>query len=264
VRSDVKVIFLGDIVDRNPYDLQNLAFIVAFWILFPDNVFIVRGNHEDASVCSRYGFSEHLYQKAGSKDVFNPVWNLIIDFFSRLPLGFLFQSGSKRCVIFHGGFPFNEEHFKVWQLEEAEKYLNCFQKEHFDMDPLSQSILWADPDPTLSSGVAPTPQSGRPRFSEDAFLSFMNQNGINCMIRGHSKWDEGYKLFFDNRLISIFSTSTYDGQHIGDAKFLRLTPDITLPEIEDEESGKGKGILSINQSFLQAQLKKYYNVNCEM
>ena len=67
VRSDIKVIWLGDTIDRNPYDLQNLAFIVAFWILFPQNVFLIRGNREDASVCSRYGFSEHLYQKSGSK-----------------------------------------------------------------------------------------------------------------------------------------------------------------------------------------------------
>ena len=64
-------------------------------------------------------------------------------------------------IVFHGGFPFNEEHFKVWNLEEAEKYLNCFQTEHFDMDPLSQAILWADPDPDLSEGVAPNPMSGR-------------------------------------------------------------------------------------------------------
>ena len=42
VRSDIKVIWLGDTIDRNPYDLQNLAFIVAFWILFPQNVFLIR------------------------------------------------------------------------------------------------------------------------------------------------------------------------------------------------------------------------------
>ena len=84
VTNRVKIIWIGDIVDRNPYDLQNLTLILCFWILFPDNVYILRGNHEDSSVYSRYGFSQHLYDKVGSKPVFQPLWDLIIKFFSRL------------------------------------------------------------------------------------------------------------------------------------------------------------------------------------
>ncbi len=92
--------------------------------------------------------------KIGITEKFNPIWASAIQFFSKLPLGFLTEVGSKRVIVFHGGFPFNEEHFKVWNLEEAEKYLNCFQTEHFDMNPLSQAILWANPDPDLSEGCS--------------------------------------------------------------------------------------------------------------
>ena len=36
--------------------------------------------------------------------------------------------------------------------------------------------------------------SGRPRFSEAAFLAFMDENHLDCMIRGHSKWEEGVQI----------------------------------------------------------------------
>lgn len=258
VRSDVKVVWIGDIVDRNPYDLQNLALIMSFWILFPDNVFILRGNHEDPSVCSRYGFSEHLYQKSGSKTTFNPIWDLIIQFFSRLPIGMLCQIGEKRVGVFHGGFPFDPENFKVWAIEEVEPLLNCFKPEYFDMDPMSVSILWADPDPTLSEGVAPNPRTGRPRYSEAAITAFMDKNHLSCIIRGHSKWDDGYRLFFGNRVVSLFSTSTYDNKPIGQAKFLRLQPSTQLIELGEEEPNLGKGVLSISAPFLARQLEFYY------
>ena len=39
-------------------------------------------------------------------------------------------------------------------------------------------------------------------------------------------------------------------------------PETQLNEIEDEESHRGKGILSIKPAFLQAQLRTYYNINC--
>lgn len=258
VRSNVKVIWIGDMVDRNPYDFQNLALILSFWILFPENVFIIRGNHEDTSVCSRYGFSNNIFAKVGSKELFNPVWDLVGKFFSMLPIGMISQVGDKRILVFHGGFPFDPENFKVWKLEEVEPLLNNFKAEYFDMDVLSQSILWADPDPTLPQGVLPNPRSGRPRFSEEAFLQFAKLNQIDCMIRGHSKWDNGYKLIFENRIISLFSTSTYDSQPIGTAKFLRIFPTTYIQEIEDEQKGIGKGILAVDAQFLQEQFYKYY------
>jgi predicted phosphodiesterase len=258
VRAEMKIIWIGDYIDRNPLDFQNLALILSFWILFPENVFLLRGNHEDGSVCSRYGFSEHLYIKAGSREVFLPIWEKLLKFFSMLPLGIVSLIGSKKVCVFHGGFPFDLENFRIWKIIEIEPLLNCFQKEHFDMDPNSQAILWADPDEFLPSGVQPNPRSGRPRYSKDALTQFLDSNQFDCMIRGHSKWDNGYKLFFDNRLISLFSTSKYDNKPIGQAKFLRLTPDFQINEIEDELTKKGKGILTIEAEFLQEAFEKYY------
>ncbi|MCF2140009.1 MAG: serine/threonine protein phosphatase [Candidatus Lokiarchaeota archaeon] len=258
VNPKVKVIWIGDIVDRNPYDLQNLAFILSFWILFPDNVFILRGNHEDSSVCSRYGFSQHLFEKAQSRERFEMIWKLITDFFSKLPLGLIFRSGNKQGLVVHGGIPFDVSNYAPIRIDEIESNLNCYQLEHFDMDVYSQTILWSDPDPELKEMVAPTPRTGRPRFSEQAFRDFMELNGFNLFIRGHQKFSEGYHLFWDNRLISLFSTSTYDGKKIGNARFLRLLPETSISEIGPEEEQR-KGIVWVNKEFLEHQLMQYYH-----
>ena len=261
VRSDVKVVFIGDYVDRNPWDLQSLAFIIAFWLMFPENVFLLRGNHEDSSVCSRYGFSQHLYEKAGSKSRFNPVWDQANDFFSKLPIGMKAKVGDKNIVIFHGGIPFDHNNYQPVNLSDLEPHLDPFHKEHFDVDIYTQTILWADPDiqNQLQGEVAPTPRTGRPRFSRKAFEDFMALNQFDLLIRGHQKFPEGYRVLWDNHLISLFSTSTYDGRPIGQAKFFRLTPETSVADIGDEMTGEGKGILTIHPQFLAAQMEHYYH-----
>ncbi|MHA1648530.1 MAG: metallophosphoesterase family protein [Promethearchaeota archaeon] len=260
----IKIVFLGDYVDRNPFDLQNLAFIISFWLLFHENVFILRGNHEDSSVCSRYGFSQHLFEKSGSKDRFTPIWDSVNTLFSKLPVGISCLIGEKRILALHGGFPFDVNQGKDYtpiNLELIEPQLNCFQEEHFEMDKYSQTILWADPDPDNlpDGGVAPSPRTGRPRFSQQAFQSFMDLNKFDILIRAHQKFTLGYKLLWQNRLISLFSTSTYDGKLIGKAKFLRLQPKIKRFEIGDEEIGEGFGILAVDPEFLEKQLHQYYH-----
>ncbi len=262
VNSHVKIVWIGDFVDRNPHDLQNLALIMSFWMMFRDNVFLLRGNHEAGDVCSRYGFSNNLYESAGSsKKDFNPVWEDVTDFFSKLPLGFYCRVGDKNVFACHGGIPFDVDDYKPLKLSEIEGTLNCFQKETFDMDPISQAMLWSDPDPYMldeEGDVAPTPRTGRPRFSEHAFHQFMKINNLDVLIRGHQKWKTGYKLLFDNNLVSLFSTSTYDSRKIGEAKFFRLRPDMRIENFGDEQLNLGEGILNIDQKFLDTQFNKYY------
>ena len=252
---DVKIVFIGDFVDRGLHDLHNLLLIMTFNLKFPENVLLLRGNHEAMDVCSRYGFSNNIYNAAKEdKSIFTPIWEDVIELFSKFPLGYVSTIGQKKILALHGGIPFDPNNFQAHKLEDIEKSLNCYKQENYDMDELSQSILWSDPDPNLQSGVAPTPRTGRPRFSEDAFNQFMAINNYDILIRAHQKWSNGYKLFFNNRLVSLFSTSTYDGRTIGEAKFLEMKPDSIIQKLGDEQLGLGKGILNVDAEFLDQKL----------
>lgn len=261
VHPYTKVVWLGDIVDRNPLDLENLAFILSFWLLFPENVFIIRGNHEDSSVCSRYGFSQHLFERIGDRAKFEQLWEKINTFFMKIPLGIRTNVGDKAIIGFHGGIPFEVNNYHPYNLETYGAELDCFHKEHFDMDAYSQSVLWADPDPNLADEqrVAPSPRTGRPRFSKFALQEFLDLNQFDCLIRGHQKFPSGYNLLWKNSCISLFSTSTYDDRKIGQAKFLHLRPKTRLNAIEDVYQGLGEGILEVDPEFLEFYLKKTYH-----
>jgi hypothetical protein len=48
-------LFLGDYVDRGKQSLETICLLLSFKIKFPENFFILRGNHECASINRIYG-----------------------------------------------------------------------------------------------------------------------------------------------------------------------------------------------------------------
>jgi serine/threonine-protein phosphatase PP1 catalytic subunit len=53
---DANYLFLGDYVDRGKQGLETICLMLAFKIKYPENFFLLRGNHESASINRIYGF----------------------------------------------------------------------------------------------------------------------------------------------------------------------------------------------------------------
>lgn len=65
LQDGIKMIFLGDYVDRGQYGLEVLYTMMRLANANPDGVMAVRGNHEDIDLQSYYGFKDEIEAKFG-------------------------------------------------------------------------------------------------------------------------------------------------------------------------------------------------------
>lgn len=242
-----KLIFVGDYVDRNPYDLENLTLIVAFYLLCPNNVVLIRGNHEDRLINENYGFIDNLLRVFWDKGEI--LYDEIIKFFIHLPIAHISQIHKNnqlaRVLTVHGGIPIDPLNFMdPIILTEIESQLDCEKPDSNQMDPLTVSILWSDPDEMIKEGILTGDHfNGRMQFGRKVFDAFMNANNLHLLVRGHQKWNEGCRIFFDGKLYSLFSTASYDGKIRFNPKILRL------------EFGKTPKLIGITEEELQQELQ---------
>uniref|UniRef100_A0A8B9NGX0 Serine/threonine-protein phosphatase with EF-hands n=1 Tax=Accipiter nisus TaxID=211598 RepID=A0A8B9NGX0_9AVES len=91
-------VFNGDFVDRGKQSLEILIVLFTFLLIYPKEVHLNRGNHEDHMVNLRYGFTKEVMQKykVHGKKILKMIQNV----FCWLPLATLID---QKVLIIHGG-----------------------------------------------------------------------------------------------------------------------------------------------------------------
>ena len=68
-RKNWYIVFLGDIVDRGPDQIQCLLIALSLVNIFPNNAVYLRGNHECMSMHNKYGFNAACLQADPTESV---------------------------------------------------------------------------------------------------------------------------------------------------------------------------------------------------
>lgn len=189
--KDAFFVFLGDYADRGPHQIETVNLVMSLAIEYPNRVVMLRGNHESRSVASVYGFGDVVTRRFGT-----PLFDTYCRMFAVLPFVGLSKTGVFAC---HGGVPEG-----VRELED----IQSIDRRHEDfVDPVLWQLVWNDPTESQMR-FAPSLRGGNSKyFGRIAFDEFAESLAINRFIRAHEVYPEGFKEFFNGRLVSIFSTS---------------------------------------------------------
>ena len=200
-------IFLGDYVDRGDHSIEVLCRLFKLKLDNPDDVILLRGNHETAGTNAYYGLYDDL-----DKD--DKLFTLVNRTFEKMPIAAvlsiksLLRTSHVFCV--HGGIG---EPVTLDQIKKEDCY----------------PYLWNDPQE--EKGLEESPERyGAKVFGPDICEKFRISNAIDMIIRAHSELKNGYKWWFYGRLLSLFSTPDYsvldDDELIGEKlSSLFSTPD---------------------------------------
>ncbi|MHA1490823.1 MAG: metallophosphoesterase [Promethearchaeota archaeon] len=195
------VIFLGDLVDRGPAQLECLFVVLSLKVLFPNRYYLLKGNHETLEMNKYYGFYQEFIERYPAQNTFNEILTL----YDAIPICAIIN---ETILCLHGGIPED--------LEVLNK-LRSLKRENIDNDILKSitsgifQIMWNDPKSEIKGFSESYRGEGIKFFGRDVFDKFMKTNNLKYLIRAHECFPEGYKWFFNDRLLSIFSSANYRG-----------------------------------------------------
>ncbi|KAK9057273.1 hypothetical protein SSX86_022108 [Deinandra increscens subsp. villosa] len=200
--SYIDYLFLGDYVDRGQHSLETITLLLALKIQYPENVHLIRGNHEAADINALFGFRLECIERMGENDGIW-AWTRFNQLFNHLPLAALIE---KKIICMHGGI--GRSIHLVEQIEKIERPITMDAGSLVLMD-----LLWSDPTENDSvEGLRPNARGpGLVTFGPDRVTDFCKRNKLQLIIRAHECVMDGFERFAQGQLITLFSATNYCG-----------------------------------------------------
>eukprot|EP01088_Endostelium_zonatum_P000288 TRINITY_DN104_c0_g2_i1.p1 TRINITY_DN104_c0_g2~~TRINITY_DN104_c0_g2_i1.p1 ORF type:complete len:305 (+),score=58.40 TRINITY_DN104_c0_g2_i1:186-1100(+) len=192
---DANYLFLGDYVDRGKQSLETICLLFAYKIKYPENFFILRGNHECASINRIYGFYDDCKRRYSVK-----IWKTFTECFNCLPVAAIID---EKIFCMHGGLSPD--------LKTMEQIRRIVRPTDVSDQGLLCDLLWADPDKDVR-GWAQNERGVSHVFGQDVVSEFLKKHDLDLICRAHQVVEEGYEFFAKRQLVTIFSAPNYCGE----------------------------------------------------
>lgn len=188
-------LFLGDYVDRGKQSIETICLLMCFKIKNPENFFLLRGNHECASINRMYGFFDECKRRYSVK-----LWKVFSDCFNCLPVAAIIDDKIFCC---HGGLSPD--------LDSMDQIRQLNRPTDVPDQGVMCDLLWADPSEEVV-GWGENERGVSFTFGKDVLQRFLIKFGFDLMVRAHQVVEDGYEFFGQRQLVTIFSAPNYCGE----------------------------------------------------
>lgn len=187
-------LFLGDYVDRGKQSLETILLLFCYKLKFPENFFILRGNHECANVTRVYGFYDECKRRCNIK-----VWKTFVDTFNCLPIASI-VAGKIFCV--HGGLSPSLSH-----MDDIRQIARPTDVPDYG---LLNDLLWSDPA-DMEADWESNERGVSYCFGKKVIMDFLARHDFDLVCRAHMVVEDGYEFFSDRVLVTVFSAPNVSG-----------------------------------------------------
>jgi protein phosphatase len=190
-RKDATLIFLGDYGDRGAYSAEVYYMILKLKLAFPEQVILLRGNHEgpedllasphDLPLQFQYRFREKWATAyAKTRELFAYLYNVVLV--------------EEHYLMVHGGLS-----PKIDGMQDLARAHMTHPGREFLED-----LLWSDPNDVIQD-VSPSPRGAGKLFGKSVTERVLEKLNAKILIRGHEPCEKGFKINHDGKVLTLFS-----------------------------------------------------------
>lgn len=224
----------GDLVDRGSWSIEVILTAFALKWLFPERMFINRGNHEAKEMNRTYGFEGEAKHKHGEQ-----TYKLFAHTFTTLPLATLVSAtqppakkqdvilspdGFKRYFVTHGGL-FSKDGITLDEIRAIKRI-----GRQPGTEGLMCELLWTDPQE--EPGWGPSKRGVGIAFGPDVTRRWCDLNKVAGIMRSHEVRQDGYAVEHNGLCTTVFSAPNYVDQGGNKGAFIRIDAEGTQKYIQ--------------------------------
>jgi len=219
---------LGDYVDRGQQSIETICLLLAFKVKYPENFFLLRGNHECSSINRLYGFYDECKRRYSFK-----IWKMFGDCFNCLPVAAIIDD---KIMCMHGGLSPD--------LTNLEQVTRIMRPTEIPDEGLLCDLVWSDPDNDMN-GWAENERGVSFTFGTDVVSAFLKKHELDLICRAHQVVEDGYEFFAKRQLVTVFSAPNYCGEFDNSAALMSVDENLVCsfqilkPSEKSKEKAKG-------------------------